>query len=190
MLLAVPLEIEFTYNSQSRRKSTTSIVWLFGLVRFQLARKREADFWDQVQYEVTPIKRNSRKPAGADNRGVRVFFAVLRSEGFIRRLFRLIYEILTVARINRLRVRLLFGLDDPADTGFIYGLLSPGFSSLYALPQVDFDVTPVFDRSVVETNMEMKIRVVPVNYLKAVVLFVFSRESFRATKAAFRVRRQ
>ena len=189
VLLAIPIEIEYTYDSKSSLKSTIRIVWLFGFVRFQPSSKKEEQR-DKLRHEITPKRQTSRKAAKADKKGFKVFLAMLRSEGFIRHIFRLFYAILTITKIKQLRARFLFGLDDPADTGLVYGLLMSGISFLYAVPKVDFVVTPIFDRYVVETNLKMKIRLVPINYLKAVVLFVFSKETFRAAKAAYKVYRQ
>ncbi|GEM_PF-3251549 len=189
MLLSIPIEIEYSYDSRSGLKSGTQIVWLFGLLRFQPKRKKEDEPGDELRHQV-PSKQTSRKPVKADNKGFEVLLALFCSEGFIRRFFRLLYAVLTITRIKQLRARLLLGLDDPADTGLVYGLLMPCFSFLYAVPRVEFVATPVFDRYVVESNLQMKICMVPIRYLKAIVFFLFSLETFRAAKAAYKAYRQ
>jgi hypothetical protein len=188
LLLAIPVEIECAYDSQSGQKATTRIVWFFGLVRFQPGGKKAAER-DTLRDKFASKGKTSRKLAKAGKKHFKVFIALLGSEGFTRRMSRLLYDILSAAKIKQLRARFLIGLDDPADTGFVYGLLSPGFAFLYAIPQVDFVATPVFDQAVFATNMDMKIRLVPINYLKAGAMFVFSKETFSAALAAFKAYR-
>ena len=191
LLSAIPVEIEHAYDSQSAQRATTRIVWFFGLVRFQPGRKEKPQR-DRVRRSIFSRIKTSRLWANRGPGGkkrFRVLIALLGSDGFSRRTFKLLYDVLSGAKITQLRARFLFGLDNPADTGFIYGLLSPGFAFLYAIPKVDFAATPVFDQSVFATNMDMKVRLVPIHYLKAGALFVFSKETFGAAMAAFKAYR-
>lgn len=191
VVLAIPIEIEYRYDSTATQKSVTRIVWLFGLIRFQLGGASDrAIHFDDIPDIPTEQRRTSHPRSGRNKKGLRVFLALLRSEGFIRRALRLLYEILTVARIKELRGQIQFGLDDPADTGRLYGLLAPGLSFLYALPQVEFAATPVFDRNTAEADLQTKIRLVPLNYPKAVLLFLCSPETRRALRAAKRALQQ
>ncbi len=183
VLFTIPIEIEYSYDSQSSLKSKTRIVWLFGCVRFQPNPRREEH---RGKGELYPKQRASKKTVKADKKEFNVLFAIIRSEGFAWHLFRLFYAILGSTHIKQLRARLLLGFDDPADTGFIHGLLMPGFAFLYAIPKIDFIATPIFDRPILQTELHMKIRLVPIHYLKALVVFVFSLKTFCAAKAAYK----
>jgi hypothetical protein len=190
LLLAIPVEIEYTFDSRTRPRSTGRVVWLLGLVRLRPGGRKKQKRRDERRRKAALKRRGLRKPAGAGKRGPRVLLAAFGSEGFARRVFRLLHAVLAVSEIRRLRARFRIGLDDPADTGLVYGLLAPGLSLLYALPRADFAAIPVFDRSALEADMHVRLRLVPINYLKAVVVFVFSIETLRAARAAYRAYRK
>ena len=194
LLLVVPIDIEFCYDSSGQIESGVHIVWLFGLVRFR-SNFSDKRFTEKQGETAVFKKRHQTRQKGKDRRtrkkkgGSRVFLAVIRSKGFIRRVFRLLFDVITVAEIRQLRARVYVGLEDPADTGYFFGLLAPSFSILYAIPQVDFVAVPVFDREVIEANIKTDIRIVPISYVVAVLSFVFSKEFFRALRVAHRVYR-
>ncbi len=190
LLLAIPIQIDFVYDSSEQKKSQTRITWLFGLVHIRPNVSREPKEWENVFHEQPKKeKRKKRKKVKSHKNGLKAFIAVMQSKGFIRRIFRLFYEILTVAEISQLKACIFFGLDDPADTGRVYGLLAPSFSCLYAIPRVDFEAIPVFDRVIMAANIQTRIRVVPINYIKSILMFVFSKESLRAARIFVKVYR-
>lgn len=189
VLLTIPLDIEYTYDSQAKLTSQIRISWLFGLVRI----KSNSSIKEQksaARMASLRVKETSklRKPAMPKRKSGKILLAVMTSEGLLRRVFRLLYEVLTVAKIKQLQASVKFGLDDPADTGRLYGSLAPAFSILYAIPQVNFVAMPLFDRIGIDANMRTCIRVVPIHYIKAVLLFVFTKEFLRAVRAVIKVR--
>jgi len=191
VLLAIPIDIEYRYDPQSSARARTGLTLRWAFIQFRAKSNKEAHrHRDKARHKARPKQRAPHKTAKADKKGAKVFLALLRSEGFIRRLLRLFYAILSITQIKQLKARFLLGLDDPADTGLVFGLLMPGLSFLYAVPRVDFAATPIFDRQVIETHLRMKIRLVPIRYLKALIQFIFSRETFHAAKAAYRAYQQ
>lgn len=187
LLLAIPIHIEYFYNNRVRLKSQMRLVWLFGLVRISSASSRkDKERAARTGGSRVKEKRKFHKSTRQKRKSGKALLAAIASEGFLSCVFRLLYQVLTVAKIKQLQACVRFGLNDPADTGRLYGLLAPAFSILYAIPRVDFVATPVFDRVGVETNIQTRIRVVPIHYIKAVLLFVFTKESLRAARAAIR----
>jgi hypothetical protein len=184
-LLALPVEIDYTFDSESRPRSAARIVWLLGLVRSRPGSREGKKHRGEARKKAAPKGRRARKSSKAREKGFKVFLAAIRSEGFIRRVFKLLHAIFSATEIKRLRARFLLGLDDPADTGLVYGLLAPALSLFHALPRADFAAVPVFDRSALEANMNIRLRLVPINYLKAAVAFIFSMETLRAAMAAY-----
>jgi len=191
LLLVVPIDIEIFYDSSEQVESKAKVTWLYGLVRFRTSNFSKS-FAENKSKTTVFEKRHRSKRKKKDGRrkketgGGRIFLAVIRSKGFIRRVFKLLFEVITVAKIQQLRARVYIGLEDPADTGYFFGLLAPSFSILYAIPKVDFVAVPVFDREVLEANIKTNVRIVPIKYVSAVLSFVFSKECFRAMKAAYR----
>lgn len=188
-LLAIPVHIEYSYNSQAERPSRWRVIWLFGLVRFSpIPPSKTGKSAANTDDQRIKTKLKVRKP-GKQKKQLRVLLAVMTSEGFLRRILRLLYKILTAVKIRQLQARLYFGLDDPADTGRLFGLMVPVISNIYAIPRLDFVATPLFDRVGVEANIYTSIVVVPINYIRPVVTFIFSKETLRAIRAAIRVYR-
>ncbi len=187
LLLAVPIHIEYSHDTRARQKSKMRIMWLFGLVRIRSIPSGEGKGWG-ARFAASRVKEKTErhKPPRQKSKSSKVLLAIITSEGLLRHLFKLLYELLSVAKIKELQARVRFGLDDPADTGRLYGLLAPAFSILYAIPRVDFSAIPLFDRTGVETDIQARIRVVPIYYIKAVLLFVFTKESLRAARTAVR----
>ncbi len=188
LLLAIPIHIEYCYDHQVRLKSQMRIIWLFGLVRIrptpsERSKGTAARFTDSRVKEKRKLHKRSRQKSKLG----KALLAVISSEGLLRHLFRLLYELLSDAKIKQLKACVRFGLDDPADTGRLYGSLAPAFSILYAIPRVDFVAVPLFDRTGVETDIQARVRVVPIYYIKAVLLFVFTKESLQAARAVIRV---
>lgn len=64
-------------------------------------------------------------------------------------------------RIDRLRLRAVFGFDDPADTGQVFGLLTP---LVYGLPweRVDIGVEPDFDGRRFDGSAEISLHFTPI----------------------------
>ena len=194
LLLAIPLHIDYFYDNQAGPKSQMRLIWLFGLVRIRLkpSTKKKRSKVEKKGAKViggpqVKEKRTIHQLPGKKRKSGKVLLALITSEGLLRRVLKLLYKILSIAKIKQLQASVRFGLDDPAETGLVYGLLTPAFSLLYAYPRVDFVATPVFDRVGIETNIQTQIRVVPFNYFKAVLLFIFTKESLRAARAAIRV---
>jgi len=191
LLLVVPIDIEIFYDSSDQVESRVYMTWLYGLVRFRTSNSGKRFAGKKSKITVSEKRRRSKwkKKDGRSKKetgGGRIFLAVIRSKGFIRRVFKLLFDVINVAKIRQLRARVYIGLEDPADTGYFFGLLAPSFSILYAIPKVDFIAVPVFDREVLEANIKTNVRIVPIKYITTVLSFVFSKESFHAMKAAYR----
>jgi len=192
VVLIVPVDIQFAYSSHAFTASRTRIRWLFGLITFDVMnedrefdkdkKKQKVKLEEKKTFRRKVKKRNQRafKPA--------IVLAVVGSRGFIRRVTLLIREIITVVEFKRMYCHFSFGLDDPADTGRIYGLLSPAIAFLHLVPRVRFSFNPLFDRVALETEINADVRIVPMKFVLAIFSFLFSIELFRAVHTAFKSR--
>lgn len=178
-ILAVPIDIEFSYDNRALKKSRTRIVWLFGLIKFDIKAAKESSTRKKTR-KAAQRKGKKRKKSAVN---INAAFAVIQSKGFVKRVIRLIYEFVTAAELRRLHWRMGFGLDDPADTGRVYGLMSTAFTFSRVCPQVDFAFIPLFDRAAIETEINAALRLRPIKFVWVVLSFIFSVESFRAISA-------
>lgn len=187
LLLFIPLEVEYHFDNRVMPTHTVGIRWLYGLVFLRLGSGGQRDIesnhkgqdrqkaLEQVILASTGEKARYERQTKSGKKNVAFFLEVMGSDGFVRRLFQLIYELLTVAKIKSLRLRLYFGLDDPADTGLLCALLMPTLSPFYAISRVDMVAQPVFDRAILRANLYVHIHLVPINYLRAIARFLLSK---------------
>lgn len=114
-----------------------------------------------------PGKRGKHRPQrGAARNQVRVS----RMAGAAPRLLR---GLLGAVRIERLRLDARFGLEDPATTGEIFGLLTPlvyGAGGLAPTPGA-LRLVPVFDRECLEGRIELVLSLVPMRWVAPLLRF-------------------
>lgn len=119
-VLAIPVAIVGVLKRDTEWQGRLRVYWLFGLVRIRLRptalRRRRT----------TPHRRRRRSSRAGQRRAqTGKLVRLLRSPGFLRRLLRLFRDLVRATRPRRLRVRLVIGMSDPADTGYIAALLAP-----------------------------------------------------------------
>jgi len=191
LLLAIPVELFIDYDSQAKIKLRARVVWFFGLVNIKHSNKPKSKQQTKTKSEKTKFDSKSNKnktPKKSRQKKNPFLWTALTSEGFVQRLVRLIYDILTTAKIKTFFARIYFGMDDPADTGRIYGIGAPLFSVFYAIPQLDFEAIPVFDEEIFRGQLKTHVHVVPINYVKVILLFLFSRELWRTVYRIIKVK--
>lgn len=174
-LLAIPLDLDFSVQRrEGRQQGHGTLGWLFGVVRLRLGNSKVRD---RAQAERPRIKRRRHKPGGAHR-----VIAMLRSEGFGRRLLKLARDLLRRIHIRELRLNLRLGLDDPADTGRLWAVLGPLAAMLALLPHAHVTIEPAFSAEAFEIDGHGHIRVIPIQLLFVILVFVLSPTTLRALR--------
>ena len=158
-LLAVPVEVVASLDVSARRPVTLRIKWLFGLVRA----RREVG----ARKPASPGTSNERRRG----RGRRRPDLTVIQHGI-----RLIGEILGQVNVRRARLDLSVGVDDPAATGEIVGVLAPVVAMANALPRTRVAIRPSFTGPTLEGGGEGEFRVVPIRLVPALLGFALSPE--------------
>ena len=114
--------------------------------------------------------------------------AALRTRGMPGRLGRLVLALLRQAKLEEFRVRTAFGFDNPADTGVVYGLLSP-LLMIATSRGLNFECRPMFEDSGLRGAVSATVHVRPLSVAGALAAFVFSPSVIRAAGAAWRARK-
>lgn len=171
-LLAIPVELEFTWQCrEGRHTGGGAIGWLFGAVRVPLRPRTDA------KPKLPTIKAQSRKRGGAGR-----MISMLQTEGFARRALKLARDLLRRIHVRTLNLDVRLGLDDPADTGRLWGAVGP-LAALLPLPPVAcVAITPDFSAEVLEFEGQGHIRIVPLQWLAVILVFVLSPATFRALR--------
>ena len=176
-VLAIPVGVTFTVQREDKFQGRVTIDWLFGLVRIPV--HREGD-------EVRPAP--SPEPSPKKARGTRTQrdlhpWAMLRSKGFLSRLIRLLRRLIGCIHIRRLRLQVLLGLDDPADTGQLWGMVGP-LALLVPVPaRAELVIQPDFTDAVLQIDGEGAVRILPIEVIATLFAFALSPVTLRALYA-------
>ena len=113
--------------------------------------------------------------------------AILRTRGLFGRVLHLARALLRRVRLERLQLDTMFGFENPADTGFVYGCLSPVLV-MADVRGLNIRCRPMFLESGVRGALRATIRVRPLLVVGPMVAFLVSPPVFRAARVAWRTR--
>ena len=119
VMLAVPLVMFIEAERTGTLKVRWRLFWLFGVVRPRSRNRSAPPAPDRADAEPAdmPKKRRARRR--------RMVVAVLRTRDLLQRVVRLALALLRRMKVERIQLDTLFGFENPADTGFVFGCLSP-----------------------------------------------------------------
>lgn len=106
--------------------------------------------------------------------------SVLRTEGFVARVWRLLRDLLQRIQVQDLSLEARIGLDDPADTGRLWGFVGPLVAVLPLPSAANVAIAPDFQAQTFEFSSEGQIRLVPIRLLWTALLFLLSPVTLRA----------
>jgi hypothetical protein len=147
LLLAVPVNLVYALRKEPRWTGRIVIYWLFGKVRFRL-RPGRGSRPAAPKRRRSRLRRASRMGKGVVRRRRRIL-VVLRTPGLVRRVIQLMRDLSCALRPRRARVEFVIGMEDPADTGRLWGLLAPlrllfGRRSIGKSSGISVEITPDF----------------------------------------------
>jgi hypothetical protein len=180
-LLAIPVVIVLDVERDGRWRARWHVSWLFGVLNVRSAKRNPAS---SAAEAVEPRTRGS---TSGRKRGGRVFLAVLRARGFVRRVVPLARALFRKVRFDRFHLDATFGMGDPADTGLVYGCVSPVFVQA-GIRGLDVQCTPLFLESGLRGVLGATVRIRPLSIVGTIVAFLLSPPAIRAMRAAWRAR--
>ena len=185
-LLAVPVVLTVDAERVDKLKAAWRVRWLFGLVDIRSSGGPPAPTAQKRSDPSIPVGA-SRRP---DERGprLRMGVAVLRTRGLFRRVVRFASGLLRQVTLERFRLRAEFGFDNPADTGVLYGMLSPLLVMADARG-LDVHCRPMFLESGVKGAFGATVHVRPLSAVATVAAFLLSPPVLRAAGSAWRARK-
>ena len=114
--------------------------------------------------------------------------AALRTRGVPRRVGRLALALLRQAKLEEFRLRTAFGFDNPAETGIVYGLLSP-LLMLATARGLNLECRPMFEEAGLRGAISATVHVRPLSVAGALGAFLVSPPVIRAAGSAWRARK-
>jgi len=176
LVLCVPLDVVFDLEVYGRPKFRMRLTWLFGLVSKELRRGRKKPEEEARLIEAKRKRRERRITAGT-------IFKILRTKGLLRRLKRLVKDVLSCIKVRELRVNFRVGLDNPADTALAVGPIGVATVLLRSSCPHKIEVWPSFDgEAVLEGYSHGELRLWPIQVVVPFVRFAFSLATIRAVK--------
>ena len=180
-MLAVPLVLVIEAERTDKLKVRWRLFWLFGLVKPRSRNRSAPPAPDRADARPADTPKTRRA------RGRRMAVAVLRTRGLFERVVRLALALLRRVTLERLQLDTMFGFENPADTGFVYGCLSPVLV-MADVRGLNIRCRPMFLESGVPGALRATIRVRPLLVVGPMVTFLVSPPVFRAARVAWRTR--
>lgn len=184
LVLAIPVNLVYAIRTGQGRRGRIRIYWLFGRLHFVLRPRRREKRPGRKRRQLV------RAGRGAVRRR-RDVFAVLRTPGLIRRTARLLGDLSRAMRPRRFRLELVIGMEDPADTGRLWGLLAPlrllfGVRSLGKASNISVEITPDFVGPRFSGYSCASVRFVPLQLIGLLAGFALSGPVMRAARTYLR----
>lgn len=174
LALAAPVGLTLRVEKTEQLRSSWRVRWLFGLVNVVSKANRSSR-------QSTPSLRKQPRPSRAKGSGQRGL-AALRTPGFARRVVRLVTDLARTVHCEELSLHGVFGFEDPADTGLLYGALVP-MLAVTGGRGLDVSCRPDFTESRVEGACTVTLTVRPLDVVGACVAFGCSPPVLRAARA-------
>jgi hypothetical protein len=181
LLLAIPVSFIIHAERTIALQTSWRVRWLFGLVEARSGRHRS-------QPRESP-RRGATEPARPrSGKGGKMVLAALGTRGVVPRLRRLLIDLLSQLHWENLYLHVEFGFDDPADTGRVYGLLSPLLVAM-AGTGIEVRCEPDFGRTCLAGSVEAAFRLRPIAIIGIMMMFFCSPPILRAMHAVWRRKR-
>lgn len=162
-LLAIPVTLTYPSDASQSTARAFDLIWLFGLLRLPVSFSR-LHHWKKKSRENSK-KRKQTKPLKSSVFGA--WHQWVADPFIVRRVIRFTRDIWLALKRENLRMELRIGLDDPADTGRLWGLMGPIAGALQDLQTQNskISIEPVFNDAVLDFDLSGSIRFYPLQLL-------------------------
>ena len=170
-ILSIPFDILCHIEVYEKPKFRIRLKWLFGLLKKDIRAKKK------------PTKKKEKGKLGEGRKWLWAAFRIIRIKGMLKELRRLVKGILNSLKIRELRVNLKVGLDDPADTAFLVGIINS--SRLFWKPSFphEIDIRADYEGQVfLEGYTHLTVRVLPIQIVVSLLRFLFSWSTMKAMR--------
>jgi len=181
ILLAMPFDVGYRLKKDDSFSLRLSIAWAYGLLSKQLDQIPE-----KPKQEISGTKKMPRKQRRSGKVNFKAVMAFMRCPGMSASLLRLARNMWRQLRIHQLSLHLTFGLDDPADTGLLFGTLAPALILNDRLTRFDLQVQPDFSQPTLLAESRGQLRLIPLTIIGVMIAFLLSPTCWRGLVAAAR----
>ncbi|MDF2504779.1 DUF2953 domain-containing protein [Clostridium sp.] len=158
MLLVSPYTYVFKGDIKENINVKFQIKWLFGILRFTCL-KTSDNFEMKVYFIIFCIYSNLKKhkkvkkSIGTKTVFNKVNFSKVLNLNSVETLIEYFKYILLIVKPNKVKVKGIYGLEDPCNTGVISAIISMIKSSFLS---AEIDMNPIFDEVILEISIDIK----------------------------------
>jgi hypothetical protein len=179
LVLSVPLDLAWQFEIYEKARFHLQWRWLFGLVGRELKSRRQPSKKSSTHGKFNLTKTLQSLRTGAE---------FLRVKGLLKQLVRFLKRSFRCFRIKHLEAEFNIGLDDPAETFYLFALTEPVNRILEFTQPYPIRVQPSFVEPVFEGFFQGNLRVYPVQLIPPVLQLIFSAPTFRVIRKAILLR--
>ena len=125
-----------------------------------------------------------------EGRKLKSLLEIWKARGFLPKVLRFIKDVFRLTNIRELKLDLRFGLDNPADTGMLFAAAGPAIFFLRSYRSLNIQIEPDFERESLRGQLQGELRLVPIKFIRPVVVLIFSITTLRAIKLMIGARRK
>ena len=167
LILAIPVSLNYQASWKQELRGRVKLRWAFGLVRV------ERNF-PALNAPATQTGKRGGAARSAPPSSGRSLVAAWRQPQFRRRLIRLVADLWHAFHKRGFRTTLRIGLDDPAATGQLWGIVGP-IAGMFAARRGDcLVIEPVFHECRFDFDSSGNIRVTPLKVITILLSFFLS----------------
>jgi hypothetical protein len=173
LLLSIPFDLSFRFESYDERKFELRWAWFFGL----------------LSRDIKPGKRNPVKPQarrkfelGRILQRIRTTSEYSRIKGLITQVLRLIKRVFRTFKIRELEAEFRVGLDDPSENFYLFAITEPFNLLVNNLQPYPVSVHTSFVGPVFEGFAHGSMRIYPIRLVLPMAQFIFSAPVFRLVR--------
>jgi len=175
IVLCVPFDAALSVDTSDKPKFRLRLAWFFGLISKEVIREKKKP---EEKKRVTEEKR--KKKRGAE---FGTILNILRTKGLLKQFINLLKGILRQLKIRELAVNLRLGLENPADTGFLFAFIGSTTPFLNLPSRYQLKLQPFLsDEAVFEGYLRGVLSLQPIKLAGPFLGFVFSLATLRVLK--------
>ncbi len=188
LIISLPIryKINFEYLLGEGPEGEIFVNWVFGFVSFNLKYSEKLISETKIAgFKFKALNKKSKEKIEAEKqideqkdkkvKSSELTFSDLKKaikNGIIEYVFKYFAKILKILKPKALKIRIVYGLDDPADTGKIYGIYC---SVPFLSTNQSFDISPVFHEIYFDMKITARGFIVPITILFATINLIIKK---------------
>jgi hypothetical protein len=178
LLICIPIDFILVFSTTEKPAFRIKFSWLMGLV-----------IKDFKKNEIKTEKKNKLRRKSSRNISSRFIIKVFKTRGLSKQIILFFRNIFRQITVRELTADFKISFENPDDTALLYAAVIPISNLLNSYPRYRINVQPSFDlESIVAGNLYGNIRLIPIRFIKPVLLFLFSLPALRIASGLLRTK--